>query len=29
MSKQSYADIVIWLYIWHYSGPFGDVYYLG
>ena len=27
--QQSYPDSVIWLYIWHYSGPCGDVYHLG
>jgi len=27
--KQSYPDIIIYLYIWHYSGPCSDVYHLG
>jgi len=27
--QQSYPDVVIQLYIWHYSGPCSDVYHLG
>jgi len=27
--QQSYLDLVIWLYIWHHSGPWSDFSYFG